>query len=69
MSGGLVWGKKCVAVLLGHAAHGLQEPCAEVAPRTACRSWGPGIGHPYVCESHGMRAGVQRTRIREVFGS
>ena len=68
MSGGLVWGKKCDAVLLGRAAHGLQGPCAEVAPRAVCRSCAPGMGHPYVCESRSMRVGVQRTRSREVFG-
>ena len=58
MSGGLVWGKKCAAVLLGRVANGLQDPCAEVAPRAAGRSWAPGISRPNVCER----------RSREVFG-
>jgi hypothetical protein len=68
VSGGLVWGKKCAAVLLGRTAHGLQEPCAEVAPRAAGRNWEPGMVTTYVCERRSMRSGVQRTRSREVFG-
>ena len=68
MSGGLVWGKRCTAVLLGRTAHGLQETCAEVAPRAAGRSWAPGISRPHVCESRSIRAGVQRACSREVFG-
>ena len=68
MSGGLVWGKKCTAVLLGRTAHDLQEPGAEVAPRVAGRSCALGISRPNVCERRSMRAGVQRTRSREVFG-
>ena len=69
VSGGLVWGKKCAAVLLGRTARSLQELRAEVAPRAAGRSCTPGIDHPYgMCERCSMRAGVQRARIREVFG-
>jgi hypothetical protein len=68
VSGGLVWGKKCAAVLLGRTAHDLQEPCAEVAPRAAGSSCAPGMGRPYVCERRSMCGGVHRTRIREVFG-
>ena len=68
MSGGLVWGKKCTAVLLGRTAHDLQEPGAEVAPRAAGRSCALGISRPNVCERRSMRAGVQRARSREVFG-
>ena len=68
VSGGLVWGKKCAAVLLGRTAHGLQEAYAEVAPRAAGRSCALGISRPNVCERRSMRAGVQRARNREVFG-
>jgi len=68
VSGGLLWGEKCAAVLLGRTAHGLQEPCAEVAPRAAGRRCWPRISRQYVCESRSMRAGVQRARNREVFG-
>ena len=68
MSGGLVWGKKCAAVLLGRTAHGLQEPCAEVAPRAAGRNWAPRMVTTYVCERRSIRAGVQHARSREVFG-
>ena len=50
MSGGLVWGKKCAAVLLGRTEHDLQETCSEVAPRAAGRSCASGISRPYVCE-------------------
>ena len=66
MSGGLVWGKQCAVVLLGRTAHGLQEPCAVVAPRAAGSSCAPGMGRPYVCERRSMHA-VQRTRSRQVF--
>ena len=68
VSGGLVWGKKCAAVLLGRTAHGLQELCAEVASRAAVRSCTPGISCPYVCERRSMRTDIQRSRSREVFG-
>ena len=69
VSGGLVWGKKCTAVLPGRSARSLQDLCAEVAPRAAGRSCTPGIDHPYgMCERCSMRAGVQRARNREVFG-
>ena len=37
VSCGLVWGKKCAAVLLGRMSHGLQELCAEVASLAAGR--------------------------------
>ncbi len=66
VSGGLVWGKKCTAVLIGSTTQGLR---AEVAPRAACRSCAPGIDRPYfMCESRSMRADVQGARSREVFG-
>ena len=69
VSGGLVWGKKCTAVLLGRSARSFQELRAEVAPRAAGRSCAPGIDRPYgMCERRSMRPGVQRARSREVFG-
>jgi hypothetical protein len=68
VSGGLVWGKKCVAVLLGHTAYCLQESYAEVEPCAADRSCVSGISRPNVCERRSMRVGVQRARSREVFG-
>jgi hypothetical protein len=61
VSCGLVWGKKCDAVLLGRTTRSLQELCAEVAPRATRRSCTQGIDRPYcMCERRSMR-------IREVF--
>ncbi len=68
MSGGLVWGKKCTAVLLGRSARSLQELCSEVAPHASGRSCASGMDRPYcMCESRNMRTGIQCTRNREVF--
>jgi hypothetical protein len=63
-----VWGKKCTAVLLGCSPRSVQALYAEVAPRTACgRRCAPGMCRP-MCEWCSVRAGVQHTRSREVFG-
>jgi hypothetical protein len=68
VSGGLVWGKKCTAVLLGRSARSLQELCSEVAPHASGRSCASGMDRPYcMCESRNMRTGIQCTRNREVF--
>ena len=68
VSGGLVWGRKCTA-LLGRSARSLQELGAEVAPRAAGRSCSSGMDRPYcMCERRNMRVGVQRAHSREVFG-
>ena len=68
MSGGLVWGKKCTAVLLGRSTRSVQALRTEVAPHAAGISC-PGMDRPWcMCEGRSMRAGVQRARSREVFG-
>jgi hypothetical protein len=65
VSGGLVWGKKCAAILLGRTEHDLQELCTEVAPRAAGKNCVSGTDRPHVCERRSMCAGVQRPRSRE----
>ena len=68
VSGGLVWGKKCTAVLLGSSTRSVQALRIEVAPHAAGISC-PGMDRPWcMCERRSMRAGVQRARSREVFG-
>ena len=68
MSGGLVWGKKCTAVLLGLSARSVQAMRTEVAPHAAGISC-PGMDRPgCMCERSSMREGVQSARSREVFG-
>ena len=68
MSGGLVWGKKCTAVLLGRSTRSVQVLSIEVALHAAGDSC-PGMELPWcMCDGRNMRAGVQRARSREVFG-
>ena len=68
MSGGLVWGKKCTAVLLGRSMRSVQALRIEVAPHAAGISC-PGMDRPWcMCEGRSMRASVQHARIIEVFG-
>ena len=66
MSGGLVWGKKCTAVLLGRSAFSVQALRIEVAPHAAGISCS--VNPWSICEGRNMRAGVQGARSREVFG-
>ena len=68
MSGGLVWGKKCTAVLPGLSMRSVQALSIEVALHAAGDSC-PGMELPWcMCDRRKMRAGVQRARSREVFG-
>ena len=68
MSGGLVWGKKCTAVLLGLSMSSMQALRIEVAQHATGISC-PGMDRPWcMCERRNMRTGVQRMRNREVFG-
>jgi hypothetical protein len=67
VSGGLVWGKKCTAVLLGLSTRSVQSLRIEaVAPHAAGISCS--VDPWCMCEGRSMRAGVQRARSREVFG-
>ena len=68
MSGGLVWGKKCTAVLLGRSTRSVQALRIEVAPHAAGNSC-PGMFRPWcMYDGRSMHAGVQRARSREVCG-
>jgi len=68
VSGGLVWGKKCTAVLLGRSTRSVQALRIEVAPHAAGISC-PGMDRPWcMCEGLSMRVSVQHAHIIEVFG-